>query len=143
MSYQSYLPARNSDPETSHAAAASLDIPRMSAIALGAIRNSPVGLTSSEIADVVGLPRDSISPRIKPLVKKGFVVAAGKRPGPTGRQQIVWESVVVHGESRATVEARDYLKEGTPHQRCPMDLSSKACSPCHIALCPRYEMRIV
>ena len=85
--------ARHADPSTSHDAAQSLgarhlgELQRLIVAALHQVGPS----TTSEIAAVLDYPRDSISPRMKTLVAMQQVEDSGtKRPGPSGRAQIVW-----------------------------------------------------
>jgi DNA-binding MarR family transcriptional regulator len=77
--------ARRTDPQTSHDAADRVDVNRLEGIVLEAISNSR-GLTSKEIAEVTGLDKWSVSPRIKPLRKKNLVWDSGKRRD----RSIVW-----------------------------------------------------
>lgn len=83
--------ARNSDPDTSHEAAESIEQTRMESMVYHAlVMMGPA--TSSEIAASMNLARDSVSPRMAVLVDKHMVVNTGiKRPGPSGRRQIVWD----------------------------------------------------
>jgi len=75
--------ARATDPATSHAAAAKIDVTATEAIVLAALRERPAGLTSHEIANATGRDLVSISPRMKPLTIKGKVIPDGKRNGRT------------------------------------------------------------
>ena len=87
--------ARNTDPDTSHDAAESIEgdhAARMEKIALEAISASPFGLNNQELVSATGLPWPSITPRVAPLVRKGLVINSGeKRLGPRGKQCIVWK----------------------------------------------------
>jgi uncharacterized membrane protein len=52
------------------------------------------GGTTEEIAEALSLPRVTVSPRLKPLERKGLVQATEqRRPGQSGRAQIVWLAV--------------------------------------------------
>lgn len=83
--------ARSSDPSTSQAAARSLKTSELEGVVLAKLKTFRKGATSDELARALGLSRDSVSPRMKPLVSKGHVVDSGKkRPGDSGRAQIVW-----------------------------------------------------
>jgi DNA-binding MarR family transcriptional regulator len=85
--------ARRSDPETSHEAAQEVEksVTALEAIVLEALRNHPLGLTNHEIVEFTGLTWNTASPRLHPLVKKGWVIDSGeRRPGPSGRNCIVW-----------------------------------------------------
>ena len=87
--------ARRQDPRTSHDAAASVDVERLQGMILSALGPQiwlHTGLTTGEIADYIRVPRDSVSPRMKPLVDKGLVIDSGiRRAGPSGRACIVWK----------------------------------------------------
>jgi hypothetical protein len=91
--------ARNDDPDTSHEAAASVPVTAMQETVLKTMRAhrseyDPPGMTTSEIGRLAGLHRDSVSPRMKPLVEKEKVFNTGaKREGESGRRQIVWDLV--------------------------------------------------
>jgi DNA-binding MarR family transcriptional regulator len=53
------------------------------------------GLTTHEIAELSGIEYGSVTPRIRPLVKKGLVKDSGERRIPAGRTKagIVWRAV--------------------------------------------------
>jgi len=73
--------ARRSDPDTAHTAAKRV-APKVGALecaVVGALRRHPAGLTAPEIAQMVGARDGSISPRIKPLRKRGLVADSGQR----------------------------------------------------------------
>jgi DNA-binding MarR family transcriptional regulator len=92
--------ARNSDPSTSHAAAASVDdiVTRMEfAVREGIVRTGGRGATWDELHALTGIDKASISPRFKPLREKGLIQwrtgedgKVIKRSGHSGRGQIVW-----------------------------------------------------
>ena len=86
--------ARNSDPETSHAAAASMapHLPALEVTMLELLRRAgSYGLTSYEMAAGYGLERVTVSPRFKPMERKGVIRDSGhRRQGPSGRMSIVW-----------------------------------------------------
>lgn len=88
--------ARWSDPDTSKAAAEDLageKATRLEYVVLATLQNFPQGLTMHEIVRLTGLPWNTVSPRIRPLVRKGFVIDSGKRrKGPTGHSCIVWRA---------------------------------------------------
>lgn len=88
--------ARDTDPATSHEAAESIteaDVNRLFGLILQVLRASPAGLTVPEIAERVQLPRDTVSPRMRPMQERGLVYAQGKRipPGHT-RSCLVWKA---------------------------------------------------
>ncbi len=85
--------SRNTDPSTSHEAAASIvgALPRIERAVLAALVVAPNGATNEELARSLGLSLVTVSPRMKPLVTKGLVYAAAhKRAGSSGRKQTVW-----------------------------------------------------
>jgi DNA-binding MarR family transcriptional regulator len=86
--------ARGSDPDTSHQAAEHVQrhtATRLERLALAAVRANPAGLTNHEIAAVTGVVWNTITPRMKPLERKGLVYDSGlRRKGPTNRPCIVW-----------------------------------------------------
>jgi len=72
--------ARNTDPETSHIAAACVDVTKREAEVIETMK-AHGNLTAPEIAQHLGISRDSVSPRMKPLVRKGRVIATDERRG--------------------------------------------------------------
>ena len=83
--------ARHTDPETSHEAAEAVEATVLEQMVLKALRDNPEGLTNHEIVEATGLTWNTASPRLRPLVNKGFVYDSDvKRPGPSGRRCIVW-----------------------------------------------------
>lgn len=85
--------ARGSDPATSHEAAASVDTSKLAALIIGALEELGAPSTTGEIAIRLGYPRDSISPRMKPLAKSGKVRPNGRKLNPSGRAALLWELV--------------------------------------------------
>lgn len=88
--------ARHSDPATSHAAAAAAEgrfATEMEGRVLECLRRSN-GLNTHEVADLTGIPYWTVTPRIRPLVRKGLVEDSGeRRPGPGQKRQcIVWKA---------------------------------------------------
>lgn len=80
--------ARATDPETSHAAAASLDASPVELAMLRSLLGSPASI--EEIARRTGIDQITVSPRVKPLRTKGLVRADGKVQNPSGRQAFQW-----------------------------------------------------
>lgn len=80
--------------DTSMAAADALapKLGRLQHSALGAIRNAGwVGLTTDELAELLGLDRYTIQPRTTELKRKGLIVDSGqRRPNRTRKMAIVW-----------------------------------------------------
>lgn len=91
--------ARRTDPETSHEAAAMVNVNPLERAALIVLFGAPLGLTCSEIALKANYPRDSISPRMKRLLEKKLVKRTGEKrlpypPHPDKKvKQLVWEIV--------------------------------------------------
>ena len=83
--------ARRTDPETSKQAALSLDPTEMETLVLEVIRLFPDGCIFDDIVHMLPTIREvSISPRLKPLQKKGLIEATGElRQGKSGRNQKV------------------------------------------------------
>lgn len=89
--------ARRTDPETSHAAARSVTadkLARLQAAVIRVLKEWPSGLTVPEIAVLLGEPRDTISPRIRPMVNLNLVADSGEKRIPPGhtRSCIVWRA---------------------------------------------------
>lgn len=79
--------ARNTDPETSHLAAKTVDAETLTNLVLTSLRKEPA--TTKQLADKLGIHLVSISPRIAPLVRQCLVVDSGKR----FERAIIWEAV--------------------------------------------------
>lgn len=80
---------REDDPDTSKAAATSVDTAALERIVLDILKGRPS--TTHELADASGIQLVSISPRLAPLCRKGLVEDSGvKRTGPSNRVSIVW-----------------------------------------------------
>ena len=78
---------RANDPETSKEAAK--DVSRLEGEVYAALKTRPS--TTEEIAAIMGRPLQSITPRIAPLRRKGFIFDTGvRRPGRSGRSRIVF-----------------------------------------------------
>lgn len=85
--------ARTSDPATSHEAAATCKAAKLEALAVATLGRTPHALTTLEMADLNGLNRDSFSPRMSPLRKKGLVMKCGRRPTTGTHTAIAWALV--------------------------------------------------
>ena len=83
--------ARNSDPITSHQAAASIDAAKLEAQVYKVIfSHGRVGCISDDVKEAMGLDNNSITPRFKPLKNRGHIIDTGwGRPGRSGRQQTI------------------------------------------------------
>lgn len=98
--------ARNSDPETSHAAANRATI--SSAIDRGKVlavhASHPEGLTDFELATIMGRQQTSVGKRRGELRDLGLIEASeSTRPAPSGSSAIVWR-ITSEGLSRAKGE---------------------------------------
>jgi DNA-binding HxlR family transcriptional regulator len=88
--------SRDTDPDTSLDAALSVDATRLEAIVLEVIKGFPNGCICEEIERALPYIRaNSITPRIKPLMKKGFVINTGyRKPSSSGRGQRIIKAVI-------------------------------------------------
>lgn len=87
-----FAKARARDPQTSKLAAASVDVTPMEAHVVGALKAYPDGLTTHEISEITRMSLVTVSPRMKPLAEKGYVVDSGTtRLGENNRKRIVWK----------------------------------------------------
>lgn len=89
--------ARTSDPDTSHAAARSVEGEHANSMENRVLHTIRIfanyGITTHELVEATGIPYESVTPRIKPLVQKGLVVDSGeRRPGTSKRRCIVWKA---------------------------------------------------
>jgi len=86
---------RLTDPETSVDAALSVDATKMEQIVLDTIKSFSNGCISQDVENALPHIRaSSITPRYRPLMKKGLIVDTGeKRPGFSGRNQRVMRAV--------------------------------------------------
>jgi hypothetical protein len=73
--------SRASDPGTSADACKRVDVATQNARILQALDDYQDGLTTKELANVLNIARESLSPRMAPLVRSGVVVIDGKRDG--------------------------------------------------------------
>ena len=87
--------ARRSDPSTSKEAAKVLtgtNATKLEEKALNAIRCNGGRAIADEVERLSGERWNSITPRLSSLRRKGMIRDSGqKRPGASGRKQIVWE----------------------------------------------------
>jgi DNA-binding MarR family transcriptional regulator len=85
--------ARTTDPVTSSRAAARVNVKRINGLILRVLR-SRGPMTTEEISKAIRIRLQSVTPRMAPLVVKGFVRNTGKtRKGSSNRERIVWELV--------------------------------------------------
>ena len=87
--------ARKTDPETSKEAGASIDTTNLEKIVLEAIKAFPDWCILQDIEHTIPhIRQSSISPRIRPLIRKGLIYATGEyRPSYSGRSQRVLKVV--------------------------------------------------
>ena len=80
--------ARNTDPDTSHEAA-KIHTSTLEGMVVEVInRNGP--MTTEEIARVLKIDLQSITPRIAPLMRLGILIDTGlRKPGASGRNRRV------------------------------------------------------
>lgn len=84
---------RANDPETSKEAA-QFDVTRLEGEVYAILKTRPS--TTEEIAAMMGRPLQSITPRIAPLRRKGYIFDTGvRRPGLAGRSRIVFAATTV------------------------------------------------
>jgi DNA-binding MarR family transcriptional regulator len=82
--------ARRTDPETSHEAAALVNVTKAEAKVLLALRRE--NGTWDEITARTGMRAGTVSPRFRPLREKGLIRQTGEvRPGESGAKQTVWD----------------------------------------------------
>lgn len=86
--------ARHADPPTAKAAAKSVDVADLERRVIEALRRFRwAGMTTHELAIYLNVDLVSVSPRMRPLVNKGFVIDSGeRRVGESGRSSIVWKT---------------------------------------------------
>jgi len=86
-----YGRARGSDPDTSHTAAEPTSVGKLEAMFIAALKSHGPVLTTTEIANVYGMDRDSFSPRAVVLEEKGLIESAGKRlcANSAGKQRMM------------------------------------------------------
>ena len=87
--------ARKTDPQTSKEAAKTVDVNKMEQLVLDVIKSFPNGCISQDVESALAQYRaSSITPRYRPLMKKGLIVDTGeKRPGFSGRNQRVMKAI--------------------------------------------------
>ncbi len=90
--------ARKTDPFTSHESAKKIT-PRVGtiddAIYKALLEVGPHGATSDEIVEMTGLKYRSVTPRLKPMTRKGLVTGGKEtRVGESGHKNLVWKAVV-------------------------------------------------
>jgi len=93
--------SRNSDPETSEEAAESIRTTDAEAVVLEALKEFGAdGATSHDLVAQTGMEWQTVSPRMRPLIRKGFAVETDRRrPGPSGRNCIVFVASEFNGQA--------------------------------------------
>lgn len=86
---------RKTDPDTSKQAAESLPVGALEKLVYSTIKHSDNGMTTDEIEKVTRLRAGSITPRIAPLIRKGYIYDTGeRRKASSGRYQRVLKVVM-------------------------------------------------
>lgn len=84
--------ARAEDPDTAKDAAAETRTRILEAIVMRAIASAPDGLTSEECAAATQLSLVTVSPRMRPLVRRGKIFdSKERRKNYSGKSAIVWK----------------------------------------------------
>lgn len=82
---------RNTDPDTSRDAAASVDCNQYEWLVLKVLYLEN-GATIKAVTQSANRPEVSISPRFRPLAEKGLIYDTGeRRTNPSGRKAILWK----------------------------------------------------
>jgi DNA-binding Lrp family transcriptional regulator len=111
--------ARNTDPDTSHEAA-KLNTSTLESRVLEAINaNGP--MTTEEIAQATGIDLQSITPRIAPLRRRGYIFDSGlRRNGASGRSRIVWaaaEEIIPEPVKTKKLDEKEILQIASRHTK--------------------------
>lgn len=82
---------RTTDPDTSHAAANTVDTSKLESMVYEVISKYPKGCIADDVEkELAHLRSHSITPRFAPLIRKGFIVDTGeRRRASSGRSQRV------------------------------------------------------
>jgi hypothetical protein len=83
-----HLSVRNDDPDTSAAAAAQIEehVPRIQQLILATLEKYSRGLTTRELAHHLEIDFATISPRMRPMAEKGWVLMTPvKAKNPRGK----------------------------------------------------------
>lgn len=86
---------RVSDPPTSKSAAKGMRVAQVEHVVLRALRDMAArGATTEELASATALAVVTVSPRMRPLERKGLVRDSGvRRANASGHSAIVWVAV--------------------------------------------------
>lgn len=84
--------SRSTDPMTSVFAGLAVDTQSIeTAVYSFLLCRGKQGATTEEISDGLQLDRVTVSPRMRPLVNKGYVIESDiRRKGKSGKSSIVW-----------------------------------------------------
>ena len=86
--------ARLTDPDTSHAAAKTVDPTALEQLVYKTISEFPAGCIADDVVRKTMLRWDTVTPRFAPLIKKGFIYDTGeRRRAASGRSQRVLKVV--------------------------------------------------
>ena len=109
---------RKDDPETSKEAA-KLDVTELESRVYGLLRFKPS--TTEEIAFSLNKALQSITPRIAPLRRKGFIFDSGvRRKGASGRSRIVWAAatdIIPEPVKTKKLEEKEILQLASRHTK--------------------------
>ena len=109
---------RKDDPDTSKEAS-KFDVTRLEGEVFSVIALSPS--TSEEVAIQLATPLQSITPRIAPLRRKGFIFDSGlRRNGASGRSRIVWaaaEEIIPKPTKTRKLEEKEILEIAQRHTK--------------------------
>jgi hypothetical protein len=84
--------SRRADPDTAKEAAKRVPTARLESLVLRCLHGTLRGLTSHEISIALDLSLVTVSPRMRPLARKGLVVDSGeRRETASGSRAIVWK----------------------------------------------------
>jgi hypothetical protein len=85
--------ARSTDPWTSHVSAKETDANKSERLVWETLWETGDAMTTYDIAQYTGKDDGSITPRMKPLLRKGLVVKAGFKMGPRRKPMTTWRAV--------------------------------------------------
>lgn len=97
---------RNNDPDTSHAAAESIDTTMLETVVLSVIKQFPNGCIGADVVRALpGWGIETISPRYAALLRKKLIVDTGERRiAPSGRGQRVMAVAPLDKYAHLTIE---------------------------------------
>jgi predicted ArsR family transcriptional regulator len=98
--------SRSTDPDTSFTAARYVPCAALEQkVYESLIDAGPAGSTIDELTAALGLQKVTLSPRLRPLCRRGLVVdSAERRRGMSGRLQTVWKATQKNSETLLTNE---------------------------------------